>query len=244
MPPSSTVENYLKEVYLGVSRLPAGATLLPMGQLASALGVAPGTCTTMVKALAESGLVDYEPYNGVRLTAAGTRLAATVLRRHRLVELFLVQVMGMRWDEVHDDAEHLEHVVSDRLLDRIDEMLGHPETDPHGDPIPGKEGTIRERHFETLLTCPIGPLVTVARVSDQDPAFLRFVERHGLKPGQIVAVDGRDAAADAVHLRGADGTPFTLGTRAASKLLVDVTPAGDGPAALTTTGAPGARPRR
>ena len=130
MPPSSTVENYLKEVYQGVSRLPAGATLLPMGQLAAALGVAPGTATTMVKALAESGLVDYEPYNGVRLTAAGTRLAATVLRRHRLVELFLVQVMGMRWDEVHDDAEHLEHVVSDRLIDRIDEMLGHPETDP------------------------------------------------------------------------------------------------------------------
>ena len=154
-----------------------------MGQLAAALGVAPGTATTMVKALAESGLVDYEPYNGVRLTAAGTRLAATVLRRHRLVELFLVQVMGMRWDEVHDDAEHLEHVVSDRLIDRIDEMLGHPETDPHGDPIPGKEGTIRERHFETLLTCPVGTRVVVARVSDQDPVFLRFVERHGLKPG-------------------------------------------------------------
>ena len=134
---SSTVENYLKEVYLGVSRLPQGVPLLPMGQLASALRVAPGTATTMVKALAESGLVEYEPYNGVRLSASGTKLAATVLRRHRLVELFLVQVMGMRWDEVHDDAEHLEHVVSDRLIDRIDEMLGHPENAPHGDPIPG-----------------------------------------------------------------------------------------------------------
>lgn len=222
MPPSSTVENYLKEVYLGVGRLPAGATLLPMGQLAAALGVAPGTATTMVKTLAESGLVEYEPYNGVRLTAAGTRLAVTVLRRHRLVELFLVQVMGMRWDEVHDDAEHLEHVVSDRLLDRIDEMLGHPETDPHGDPIPGPEGTIRERHFETLLTCPLGTEVVVARVSDQDPVFLRFVERHALKPGMRVTVDSREEAADAVQLRAADGTAFTLGARAASKLLVDV----------------------
>lgn len=241
MPPSSTVENYLKEVYLGVSRLPAGATLLPMGQLASAVGVAPGTATTMVKALAESGLVDYEPYNGVRLTAAGTRLAATVLRRHRLVELFLVQVMGMRWDEVHDDAEHLEHVVSDRLIDRIDEMLGHPETDPHGDPIPGKEGTIRERHFETLLTCPVRARVAIARVSDQDPVFLRFVERHGLKPGQIVWVDARDEVADAVHLRSDDGTTFTLGTRAASKLLVDVT---DPAAAATTSDTRGATPRR
>lgn len=219
---SSTVENYLKEVYLGVSRLPAGQPLLPMGQLATALRVAPGTATTMVKALAESGLVEYEPYNGVRLTAAGTKLAATVLRRHRLVELFLVQVMGMRWDEVHDDAEHLEHVVSDRLLDRIDEMLGHPETDPHGDPIPGKEGTILERHFETLLTCTVGVPVVVARVSDQDPVFLRFVERHGLKPGELVHVEARDEAADAVRLRGRDGLTITIGARAASKLLVDV----------------------
>jgi DtxR family Mn-dependent transcriptional regulator len=223
MPPSSTVENYLKEVYLGVSRLPAGNTLLPMGQLAVALGVAPGTATTMVKALAESGLVDYEPYNGVRLTAAGTRLAATVLRRHRLVEQFLVQVMGMRWDEVHDDAEQLEHVVSDRLIERIDEMLGYPETDPHGDPIPGPEGTIRERQMDTLLTCPIGASLVVARVSDQAPAFLRFVEQHNLKPGRAVVVDSRDEAADAVHLRGPEGETFTIGARAASKLLVEVT---------------------
>lgn len=225
MPPSSTVENYLKEIYLGVNRLPPDAMLLPMGQLASALGVAPGTATTMVKALAESGLVEYEPYNGVRLTEAGTRLAATVLRRHRLVELFLVQVIGMRWDEVHDDAEHLEHVVSDRLIDRIDEMLGHPETDPHGDPIPGKEGTIRERHFETLLSCPLATRLVVARVTDQDPVFLRFVERHGLKPGEVIEVAVRDEAADAVQLRGRDNASITIGTRAASKLLVDV--AGD-----------------
>ena len=219
---SSTVENYLKEVYLGVSRLPPGEPLLPMGQLAVALRVAPGTATTMVKALAESGLVEYEPYNGVRLTAAGTKLAATVLRRHRLVELFLVQVMGMRWDEVHDDAEHLEHVVSDRLLDRIDEMLGHPDTDPHGDPIPGKEGTILERHLETLLTCPVATQVVVARVTDQDPVFLRFVERNGLKPGELVEVEARDEAADAVRLRGRDNTSITIGARAASKLLVDI----------------------
>ena len=115
---------------------------MPMGQLASALGVAPGTATTMVKALAESGLVEYEPYNGVRLSPAGSRLAALVLRRHRLIELFLVQVMGMRWDEVHDEAEQLEHVVSDRLIERIDEMLGNPRVDPHGDRIPSREGEL------------------------------------------------------------------------------------------------------
>src|SRR5688500_15795687 len=136
MLPSSTVENYLKAVFLGESQLAEGQRLLPMGQLANSLGVAPGTATTMVKALAESGLVEYEPYNGVRLTPAGSRLAALVLRRHRLVELFLVQVLGMRWDEVHEEAELLEHVVSDRLIERIDELLGHPEVDPPGDPIP------------------------------------------------------------------------------------------------------------
>jgi DtxR family Mn-dependent transcriptional regulator len=186
--------------------------------------------------------VEYEPYNGVRLTPAGTRLATTVLRRHRLVELFLVQVMGMRWDEVHDDAEHLEHVVSDRLIERIDEMLGHPDTDPHGDPIPNPDGAIRERHFDTLLTCPIATEVAVARVSDQDPAFLRFVERHALKPGQRVTVTERDEAADAVHLRAADGTAFTLGARAASKLLVDVAPADS--RAVSRSDAPAAVPRR
>ena len=126
MLPSSTVENYLKAIYLGVGALTAPNRLLPMGHLAAALGVAPGTATTMVKTLAESGLVEYEPYTGVALTEAGERLAALVVRRHRVVELFLVRVMGYRWDEVHDEAEQLEHVVSDRLIDRMDEMLGRP----------------------------------------------------------------------------------------------------------------------
>ena len=118
-----------------------------MGQIAAALGVVPGTATTMVKTLAESGLVRYEPYSGVRLTKAGEKLAALVLRRHRLVELFLVKVMGMSWTEVHDEAEQLEHAVSDRLIDRMDEMLGRPEVDPHGDPIPSAEG----RHAPAVL---------------------------------------------------------------------------------------------
>src|ERR1700742_967832 len=142
MLPSSTVENYLKAIYQGESALTSEHRLVPMGQVAATLGVAPGTATTMVKALAESGLAEYEPYSGVRLTKAGDKLAALVLRRHRLVELFLVQVMGMSWDEVHDEAEQLEHVVSERLIERIDEMLGRPTHDPHGDPIPSADGAI------------------------------------------------------------------------------------------------------
>src|SRR3954467_10374240 len=167
MLPSSTVENYLKTIYLGSTNAQGSdARLLPMGQLAAAVGVTPGTATTMVKTLAESGLVNYEPYTGVALTRAGRRLAALVLRRHRLVELFLVQVMGLRWDEVHDEAELLEHVVSDRLIDRMNEMLGRPEVDPHGDPIPDAEGVIKKQQAQTLLTCPIGIPVTVMRVVD------------------------------------------------------------------------------
>lgn len=221
MLPSSTVENYLKAIFHGEAQLTGDQRLVPMGQLASALGVAPGTATTMVKALAESGLVEYEPYNGVRLSSAGSRLAALVLRRHRLMELFLVQVVGMRWDEVHDDAEQLEHVVSERLIERIDELLGRPEVDPHGDPIPSREGELVRRDLDTLLTCPLNTPVTVTRVTDQDAAFLRFIENHNLKPGQAIEVEARDAVADSVRLKGKGDQRITIGTRAASKVLVE-----------------------
>src|SRR5437667_597689 len=221
MLPSSTVENYLKAIHQGQSVLPPGVRLVPMGSVASALGVTPGTATTMVKALGEAGLAEYEPYSGVRLTAAGGRLAGLVLRRHRLVELFLVQVMGMSWAEVHDEAEQLEHVVSERLIERIDDMLGHPTHDPHGDPIPSADGAITPRDLDSLLTCPIGEPLRVTRITDQDPAFLRFIENNDLKPGQPVEVEKRDAAADSVRLRGKDRRAITIGTRAASKLLVE-----------------------
>src|ERR687888_1846072 len=169
MLPSSTVENYLKAIYQGQTALAHDERLVPMGHVAAALGVTPGTATTMVKALSESGLAEYEPYSGVRLTAAGEKLAGLVLRRHRLVELFLVKVMGMSWAEVHDEAEQLEHVVSERLIERIDQMLGHPTHDPHGDPIPNPEGTIAPLNLESLLTCPIGTPLKVTRIADQDP---------------------------------------------------------------------------
>jgi DtxR family Mn-dependent transcriptional regulator len=222
MLPSSTVENYLKAIYQGQSALSGDDRLVPMGQVASTLGVAPGTATTMVKALAESGLADYEPYSGVRLSAAGEKLAGLVLRRHRLVELFLVQVMGMSWAEVHDEAEQLEHVVSERLIERIDKMLGHPTHDPHGDPIPNPDGAIARHDFDTLLTCPLATPLRVTRIADQDPAFLRFIEHNDLKPGQTVEVETRDAAADSVRLRGKDRKTITIGARAASKLLVEL----------------------
>ena len=194
------------------------SALCRWGYVASAVGVTPGTATTMVKTLAESGLVDYEPYSGVRLSDKGERLAGLVLRRHRLVELFLVQVMGMSWAEVHDEAEHLEHVVSERLIERIDQMLGRPTRDPRGDPIPNPDGAIATRHLDSLLTCPLDTPLKVTRIADQDPAFLRFIEDNDLKPGQPVRVEARDAAADSVALRSGDRR-MTIGARAASKLL-------------------------
>lgn len=219
MLPSQTVENYLKSIYLAEATLPGDRDLVPMGQLASALGVTPGTATTMVKALAESGLAHYEPYSGVKLTPAGQKLASMVLRRHRLIELFLVKVLGMSWAEVHDEAEHLEHAVSDRLIDRIDEMLGRPTADPHGDPIPTAEGHVAPNEASDLLSCATGVPVRVTRVIDQDARFLHFVEASGLKPGEELIVDSRDEAADRVGLRHTDGRITTIGTRAAAKIL-------------------------
>jgi DtxR family Mn-dependent transcriptional regulator len=220
MLPSQTVENYLKTIYLAQAEMSAADALVPMGRLAASLGVVPGTATTMVKALSESGLVRYEPYMGVRLTPAGEKLASLVSRRHRLLELFLVKIVGMSWAEVHDEAERLEHAVSERLIERIDEMLGRPEVDPHGDPIPTAEGTIAQRQYLDLLTAPLNTPLLVTRVLDQDAAFLRFLEQHHLTPGSALVIESRDAAAEAVRLKGSGDAPTTIGWRAASRVQV------------------------
>ena len=217
---SQTVENYLKAIYVAQGSSDDPAMLVPMGQLANALGVVPGTATTMVKTLADSGLVRYEPYMGVRLTAAGEKLAAMVLRRHRLIEQFLVQVLGMNWSEVHEEAERLEHAVSERLIDRIDDMLGRPAVDPHGDPIPGPEGTLNRRADPDLMTSPVNTPLIVTRVTDQESDFLRFIEQRNLKPGQKITIESRDPASDSVSIRSETGQRTTIGTRAASKVLV------------------------
>jgi DtxR family Mn-dependent transcriptional regulator len=129
--------------------------------------------------------------------------------------------MGMSWAEVHEEAEQLEHVVSERLIERIDDMLGHPTHDPHGDPIPSPEGRLPTDRLESLMTCPLHKPLRVTRITDQDPAFLRFIERYDLKPGRAIQVRSRDAAADAVTLEARDRPTLTIGARAASKLLVE-----------------------
>lgn len=220
---TSTVEDYLKSI-LCLQQGESPSDLVGMGEIASAMGVAPGTVTSMVKSLEKDGFVAYAPYAGVRLTEHGRRLALRVLRRHRLVELFLVDVLGLDWSEVHAEAEQLEHAISDKLIDRIDARLGHPTTDPHGDPIPDAEGRLREAPMVSLSDCSAGSRYRVVRVSDQDEAFLRFVERHGLKPGSSVTVVRIDPLADSVTVESADHSEITFGRAAAAKLWVQ--PAG------------------
>ena len=218
--PSITVENYLKQLYLEQQNV--SEELVPMGKLASAMGVVPGTATSMVKALADSGLVSYEPRFGARLTKGGEQLALHVLRRHRLVELFLVKVLGLDWSEVHDEAEELEHAISDKVLDKIDKLLGHPSVDPHGDPIPTAKGKVSEERLVRLPESEMGAKVRIARIVDQDARFLQFLDRAGLKPGVMLTINGRDEQADAISVKVDARSPLTLGTTAAMKILVEV----------------------
>jgi DtxR family Mn-dependent transcriptional regulator len=215
--PTSTVENYLKAIL--VRSADEDAVVAP-GTLASALDVTPGTITTMVKSLAAQGLVEHQPREGVRLTPEGRALALAVLRKHRLVEAFLVRVLKMDWKEVHEEAETLEHAISDRVLARIDILLGHPETDPHGDPIPSPaRPQIGRGEAVTLATCDLDRGLRVERILDQSPPFLEFIQETGLKPGARVRVLERDRTRGVVRcdLRGGE---TSLGLPEAGKIEV------------------------
>lgn len=214
---SLTTENYVKAIYQICVRdgTPRAAT----GKLATALEVSPGTVTSMLKSLAEMELVTYAPYEGVQLTTAGRTLALRVLRRHRLVELFLVKTLDLSWDEVHAEAENMEHAVSDRLVDRIDQWLGYPETDPHGDPIPRSDGTITTLASRTLAECEIGADFRLVRVLNQEPEFLRYLSQAGLPLGAQGQVVNNRSEAGIVTVDVA-GQQTTLGHEAAQKILV------------------------
>lgn len=216
--PTSTVEDYLKCIYVEARVRPG--KLVATGSIASAMNVAPGTVTAMMKTLTESGLIRYEPYAGVALTDAGRKLATHVLRRHRLVELFLVEIMGMDWSEVHAEAEVLEHAVSESLIGRMDEMLGHPTVDPHGDPIPTAGGHIDEPELLDLLTFEVGRTLSIARITDQRTEFLQLLETHGLMPGRRARIESRDELTETVRIRPEDGPSLQLGFHAATRILV------------------------
>lgn len=214
---SLTVENYLKTIYHICNR--AGGGSAATGALAQELGVSPGTVTSMLKTLGESGLATYTPYEGVRLTTQGNALALRITRRHRLIELFLVRTLGMSWDEVHEEAEHMEHAVSDLLVDRIDAYLGHPKVDPHGDPIPRPDGSIDEPDSRNLADCEPGEAFRLVRVLDQSPDFLRFLADSRLTIGARGRVVNNRAESGALTVAVDDETT-TLGRDAAEKILI------------------------
>lgn len=215
--PSLTVENYAKAIYQLAQQ--TGSDAVATGQIATALGVLPGTVTSMLKTLDESRLATYTPYEGVRLTPAGRALALRVLRRHRLIEQFLSQTLNLSWDEVHEEAEHMEHAVSDALIDRIDAYLGHPATDPHGDPIPQPDGSIAAAADRPLSECRPGERFRLARVTDQSPEFLRQLSQAGLEIGAQGSLVANDHTRDSMTIE-IENENKSLSRAAAAKLMV------------------------
>ncbi|MGN8552962.1 UNVERIFIED_CONTAM: metal-dependent transcriptional regulator [Microbacterium sp. SLM126] len=189
---SPAVDDYLKTIYHHTEWQSARIT---PSQLAAELGLAPSSVTEMVQKLAAQGLVSHRPYGPIALSDAGEKRAAAIIRRHRLIETWLVSEFGYAWDEVHDEAEVLEHAISDRLLEGIDERLGRPRFDPHGDAIPDASGHVDRAPFVLLAQAPAGHVGRVLRVSDRDPELLRAVEAAGVSVGAVVTV------ADASTLR-------------------------------------------
>ena len=184
-PTSEAVQDYAKAIY-GLQRRAAGP--VSTSALAERLGVAPPSVTAMLKRLQEMHLVRYERYRGVVLTAAGERVALEVIRHHRLIESFLAESLGMPWDRVHDEAEVLEHYISEELERRIAEKLGNPSLDPHGDPIPTAEFTVTDQDTLALSELEPGRPATVTRVSDSDAEMLRYLADRGIRPGARLTV--------------------------------------------------------
>jgi DtxR family transcriptional regulator, Mn-dependent transcriptional regulator len=216
-PPRLTenVEDYLKAIYELERSGAAAATT----DLATQLGVAPASVTGMVRRLAEQGLLTHERYHGVRLTEQGRRGALRTLRRHRVIESYLVQALGYRWDEVHEEAERLEHAASDDLIDRMARAIGEPTVDPHGAPIPSREGAVEELDYVSLAELPVGARATIMRVEDEDPDLLRHVADLALTPGSNVRVVQRAPFGGPIALE-AEGRSVVIGPDLAERLLV------------------------
>ena len=196
---NTKVEDYIKAIYQVSSAADTGTATT--GEVAEKLSVTPGSVTTMLQRLAESGLVNYQSHRGTSLSPSGEKLALNVLRRHRLVELFLVKTLGLSWDEIHVEAENIEHAVSDNLIARIDSYLGYPSRDPHGDPIPNEDGSFRSKSGDPLSDAPAGFNFTIERVLDQSPDFLRYLTEGGVLIGTTAVVVDNHRSAGVITVR-------------------------------------------
>ena len=185
-PPSLTgpVEDYLKAIY----DLELVGTAASTNDIADRLAISPASVSGMVRRLADQGLITHEPYRGVRLTGDGRRAALRTLRRHRILECYLTEVLGYPWDRVHEEAERLEHAASEELVERMATALGDPVQDPHGAPIPTRDGRVEEPTLRTLAEASVGEQVRVRRVSDKQPERLRYLAELGIRPGSMVRI--------------------------------------------------------
>ncbi len=221
-PPELTApaEDYLKIIY----ELERDGDAAGTNEIAARLAIAPASVSGMVRRLAGQGFVQHEPYRGVRLTGAGRASALRLLRRHRILECYLTEVLGYPWDDVHHEAERLEHAASDELIERMAAALGHPAVDPHGAPIPTADGEVDERRHRTLADLATGVPARVVRMADEDGDFLRYLAELGVIPGAPVEVTGRAPFEGPLEVSVA-GEPRTMGTSAAGRVFVQETAA-------------------
>jgi DtxR family Mn-dependent transcriptional regulator len=219
---SHAVEDYLK----AIRHLQQESSPVSTSALAQLLDRSPASVTNMIKSLADRGLVEHEPYHGVRLSEAGEREALRIIRRHRVIEAYLIERLGYSWDLVHAEAERLEHAASDELVERMAEALGHPELDPHGSPIPTAEGEVTEQRHPALSEVGKGASVVVREVSDADEGRLRYLAELGLYPGTRVEVMGHEPFEGPIRVRVA-GQERSLGRGLAEIVRVELQGAGD-----------------
>ena len=215
-PNSEAVEDYAKALHALSTRSDGPVST---SALAERLGVSPGSVTAMLKRMDEFGLVDHLPYHGARLTAEGEKVALEVIRHHRLLESYLAEVLGMPWDRVHDEAEVLEHYISEELEERIASALGDPVRDPHGDPIPDRGLELASVPGVPLAEIAEGARGRFARVSDSDPEMLRYLDERGIRPGVRVSVAEREPFGGSVAIE-VDGRPHQIGSELARRMLI------------------------
>jgi len=218
--PSEAIENYAKAIYALEQR---GQGAVTTNALAERMHVTPASASSMVKKLDDMGLVTHTPYKGVKLTDSGRRVALEVLRHHRLLELYLAESLGVPWDRVHDEAEVLEHVLSEELEELIAAKLGNPTRDPHGDPIPSAELEIEEGQTECLAELEPGASGVFVRVSDSDPSMLRYLAQLGITPGERFEIVDRQPFGGPLFAR-FDGQVQVLGGQLAAAMRVEVEP--------------------
>lgn len=216
---TQTIQDYLKVIYkAGLS-----GESVTTNALAERLKVSQASVTAMVKKLADLKLIRHRPYYGVKLTDAGRKVALEIVRHHRLLELYLAEALGYEWDRVHDEAEKLEHVISEEFEDKIAEFLGNPTTDPHGAPIPSKDGFIEERTLECLSVIDVGQKVQVKEVSDKDPEMLRYLGDIGIFPDVMIDVMEKVPFGGPLLIKVA-GKEYNLGERLTDNIFVSQTP--------------------